>query len=389
MPIHPDLTHFWLDRIHRGDCAQVMTEMPENSVDMVFADPPYNLRLGSAPGMLKRPDDSTVDGVHASWDNLGDHRDYDCFSERWLRVARRILKPDGTLWVIGSYHNVYRLGAMLQDLGFWVLNDIAWIKSNPMPNFRGSRFTNAHETLIWCSVDEKARYRFNYQALKAFNDNVQMRSTWMIPICSGSERLKDNQGRKAHPTQKPEALLYRVLLAASKPGDVVLDPFLGTGTTAVMCRKMARRWVGIERDNSYADLAETRITSTQTTTDPEAFKIESRRDAPRIPIGTLLEHGLLQPGEALFDAGRRWQAKLRADGHVITDQSHGSIHRMGAALQKSSTCNGWTFWHVERPGGAIPLDHLRQRFLAHTGYRAEVVTRVSTSDVRKSHLSSS
>src|SRR5580700_709386 len=243
-------------RIVIGDCVAAMAALPAASVDLVFADPPYNLQL---KGDLKRPDDSRVDAVDDDWDKFASFADYDAFTRAWLSACRRVLKPAATLWVIGSYHNIFRVGAILQDLGFWILNDVVWRKSNPMPNFRGRRFTNAHETLLWCAADREARYTFNYEAMKALNDELQMRSDWLIPICGGPERLKGDDGKKAHPTQKPEALLHRVLMASSRPGDIVIDPFCGTGTTGAVAKRLGRRFLGIERDPSYATLARQRI----------------------------------------------------------------------------------------------------------------------------------
>ncbi len=348
------------DYIERGDCIAVMAALPEASVDLVFADPPYNLQL---KGELHRPDNSRVDGVEEDWDRFASLADYDEFTRAWLTAARRVLKPDGALWTIGSYHNIYRLGAALQDLGFWLLNEVVWRKSNPMPNFRGRRFTNAHETLIWAARSEKTRYVFNYDALKALNDGLQMRSDWLLPICTGSERLRDGR-RKLHPTQKPEALLHRVILASSRPGDIVLDPFFGTGTTGAVARRLRRRWIGIERDEAYAAAAEERIRRVEPAADPETVAIEEKRSAPRIPFGTLVEQGLLDIGQVLTDRSGRLTAKVRADGTLIAADHRGSIHSVGAALQGAPACNGWTFWHVPTDRGPMPIDVLRQQLRA-------------------------
>jgi len=346
--------------IHNADSLEAMATLPSASIDLVFADPPYNLRL---KGDLHRPNQTRVDGVDADWDRIGDFADYDRFSRVWLREARRVLKPDGTMWVIGTYHNIFRLGAALQDLGYWVLNDVIWRKTNPMPNFRGRRFTNAHETLIWAARDESSRYTFNYGAMKSLNDDLQMRSDWLLPICGGGERLK-RDGKKAHPTQKPEALLHRIILASTRPGDVVLDPFFGTGTTGAVAKRLGRGFVGIERDPDYAELARSRIAAVEPALDPETVATPSKRDEPRIPFGWLVEMGLLQPGEVLSDAAGRWTAKVRADGTVISAEHKGSIHRVGAAVQGLPACNGWTFWCVARSGQAVPIDVLRQRLRA-------------------------
>jgi modification methylase len=346
--------------IVEGDCLQEMARLPEASVDLVFADPPYNLQLN---GELQRPDQSRVDGVDADWDKFAGFAEYDAFTRDWLGAARRVLKPNGALWVIGSYHNVFRIGSILQDLGFWLLNDVVWRKSNPMPNFRGRRFTNAHETLLWCARERESRYTFNYEAMKALNDELQMRSDWFIPICAGPERLKGENGAKAHPTQKPEALLHRVLLASTKPGDTVLDPFFGTGTTGAVAKRLGRRFIGIERDPAYAALARKRIAAV-TRASAEVIELPSRREAPRVPFGHLVERGLVQPGEVLFDERRRYSAKVRADGTVISSEHKGSIHAVAAQVQGAPAFNGWAFWFVERQGQLVPIDSFRQQLRA-------------------------
>jgi modification methylase len=351
------------DEILDGDCLERMAGLPEASVDLVFADPPYNLQLG---GNLHRPDNSRVDGVEEDWDKFADFAEYDTFTRAWLGACRRLLKPAGALWVIGSYHNIFRIGAIVQDLGFWILNDVVWRKANPMPNFRGRRFTNAHETLLWCAPSREARYTFNYEAMKALNDDLQMRSDWLIPICGGPERLRDAGGRKAHPTQKPEALLHRVLLASSRPGELVLDPFCGTGTTGAVAKRLGRLFIGIERNPAYAVLARERIAAVAASAG-EALALVSRREAPRIPFGSLVERGLLRPGEVLFDQRRRWTARVRADGSLISAEHKGSIHFVGARLQGLPACNGWAFWYVERNGSPVPIDHYRQQLRAERG----------------------
>jgi len=350
-----------LDQIVQGDCIAEMARLPDKCVDMIFADPPYNLQLG---GELFRPEGSRVDAVDDDWDKFDSLATYDEFTRDWLAEARRILKDDGTIWVIGSYHNIYRVGALLQDAEFWILNDIVWRKSNPMPNFRGTRFTNAHETLLWCAKDEKARYTFNYRAMKALNDDLQMRSDWVLPICAGAERVKGTDGAKAHPTQKPEALLYRILLACTRPGDVVLDPFFGTGTTGAVARRLGRRWIGIEREPAYVNVARERIASTLPLDESAIQTVADKRGQPRVAFGVLVESGLVAPGTSLTDTKRRWKAQVRADGSVECDGHSGSIHKVGAALQNAPSCNGWTFWHVGGGGTLQPLDALRQKYLA-------------------------
>jgi modification methylase len=343
-----------------GDCVEEMARLPEASADLVFADPPYNLQLG---GELLRPNHTRVDGVDDAWDKFTGFAEYDRFTRDWLAAARRVLKPDGALWVIGSYHNIYRVGAILQDLGYWILNDIVWRKTNPMPNFRGRRFTNAHETLLWCARSQDSRYTFNYESTKALNEELQMRSDWLMPLCTGSERLKGDDGRKAHPTQKPEALLHRVLMASTRPGDLVLDPFFGTGTTGAVAKRLGRRFIGIERDPAYAALARERIRAVKPA-DLEDVVAPQKREEPRIPFGALIERGLLKPGEVLFDARKRWTAKVRADGTVISADTKGSIHRVGAQVQGAPACNGWAFWYVERRGAMVPIDHFRKQMRA-------------------------
>jgi modification methylase len=350
-----------LDSILQGDCIAEMARLPEKSVDMIFADPPYNLQLG---GDLFRPEGGRVDAVDDDWDKFDSLATYDDFTREWLAEARRILKDNGTIWVIGSYHNIYRVGSLLQDAEFWILNDIVWRKSNPMPNFRGTRFTNAHETLLWCAKDERARYTFNYRAMKALNEDLQMRSDWLMPICSGSERVKGDDGAKAHPTQKPEALLYRILLACTKPGDVVLDPFFGTGTTGAVARRLGRRWIGIERETSYVNVAKERIASTLPLDESAMQTVPDKREQPRVAFGVLVESGLVPPGTMLTDAKRRWTASVRADGSLTSGAHAGSIHKVGAALQGAPSCNGWTFWHVEQAGSLQALDVLRQQHLS-------------------------
>ncbi|XBQ17751.1 MAG: site-specific DNA-methyltransferase [Oceanicaulis sp.] len=344
-----------------------MKALPDESVDLVFADPPYNLQLG---GDLHRPDNSKVDAVDNDWDQIGDFDAYDLFSCAWLEEARRVLKPDGALWTIGSYHNIFRVGAFLQDMGFWIMNDVIWRKSNPMPNFKGTRFTNAHETLIWAAKTRTARPTFNYAAMKALNDGVQMRSDWTLPICAGAERLKTAEGKKAHPTQKPEALLHRVLLATTNPGDVVLDPFFGTGTTGAVAKKLGRRFIGLEADPDYVRVAQKRIAAINPASAADLDVTRSKRALPRIPFGALVEAGLLKPGDTLYCAQGRRTARVRADGTVSAGPETGSIHQVGAAVQNAPSCNGWTFWHVRQSGGLAPIDVLRARIRAEMGEQA-------------------
>lgn len=354
----PAFSAAWLDTIIKGDCVAALNRLPEKSVDVVFADPPYNLQL---EGELRRPDQSRVDAVDDDWDRFDSFAAYDAFTRAWLLAVRRVLKPNGTIWVIGSYHNIFRVGAIMQDLGFWVLNDVVWRKSNPMPNFRGRRFQNAHETMIWASRDREAKgYVFNYESMKAANDDVQMRSDWLFPICTGGERLKDENGDKLHPTQKPEALLARVILSSTEPGAVVLDPFFGSGTTGAVAKRLGRHFVGIERDQTYIDAATKRIARVKPLDGQTVVPLQGKRAEPRVPFATIVEMGLVKPGAPLFDARRRFAATVRADGTVSVSDAAGSIHRMGALVQGLDACNGWTFWHYERDGGLDPIDELRR-----------------------------
>lgn len=350
-----------INRILAGDCIEVMRALPAESVDLIFADPPYNLQLR---GDLHRPDNSRVDAVDDHWDQFSSFAAYDSFTRDWLAAARRLLKPNGAIWVIGSYHNVFRMGAELQNQGFWILNDVVWRKSNPMPNFRGKRLTNAHETLIWASKSEGGKYTFNYEALKALNDGVQMRSDWVIPLCTGAERLKDDAGDKAHPTQKPEALLHRILVGTTNPGDVVLDPFFGTGTTGAVAKMLGREFIGIEREEAYREVAARRIDRVRRFDRAALETSTSKRAEPRVPFGQVVERGMLRPGEELYSIGSRFKAKVRADGTLIGNDVKGSIHQVGAHLEGAPSCNGWTYWHFRRDGKLVPIDILRQQIRA-------------------------
>ena len=350
------------DVVLRGDCIEVLKGLPDASVDMVFADPPYNLQLG---GDLLRPDNSKVDAVDDDWDQFESFAAYDAFCRDWLKECRRVLKDDGSIWVIGSYHNVFRLGVAIQDLGFWVLNDIIWRKSNPMPNFKGTRFTNAHETLIWAARSrEQKRYTFNYDALKAFNEDTQMRSDWTFALCTGEERIKDEDGKKAHPTQKPEALLHRVMLAATRPGDVVLDPFFGTGTTGAAAKRLGRHFIGIEREETYAKVAEKRIKAVVPAAPEDLAVMGSRKAEPRVPFGALVEAGLLRPGDRLYCPKGEREARVRADGSLAHGELTGSIHKLGALLDNAPACNGWTFWRYKTDRGFHLIDDLRTQMRA-------------------------
>ena len=356
-------------RIVVGDCVAEMTRLPPASVDLIFADPPYNLQL---QGDLKRPDDSKVDAVDDDWDKFSSFAAYDDFTRAWLMAARRVMKPSATIWVIGSYHNIFRVGTIMQDLGFWILNDVVWRKSNPMPNFRGRRFTNAHETMIWASREPGGKgYTFNYEALKAGNEDIQVRSDWTIPLCTGEERLKGRDGKKVHPTQKPEALLARVILSSSRPGDLILDPFSGTGTTGAASKRLGRRFIGVERDPAYAAAAEARISAVEPMPEASLAPFMTAREAPRVPFNALIERGMIKPGETLFDAKRKVSALVRADGAVQFGGAVGSIHRIGAVAQGAEACNGWSYWHVERKNKLTSIDAFRAEIRATMGVAAE------------------
>lgn len=351
-----------LNEILAGDCIEIMNSLPEGSVDLIFADPPYNLQL---KGDLHRPDNSKVDAVDDEWDQFSSFAAYDRFTKDWLAAARRVLKPNGAIWVIGSYHNIFRVGSELQNQGFWILNDVVWRKSNPMPNFRGKRLTNAHETMIWAGKNEDSKCTFNYEALKALNEGTQMRSDWVLPICNGGERLKNEAGEKAHPTQKPESLLHRVLVGATNPGDVVLDPFFGTGTTGAVAKKLGRDFIGIEREEAYRKVAAKRLSKVRKFDKESLMVSASKRAQPRVPFGQLVERGMLLPGEELYSMNMRHKAKVRADGTLVGGPDvSGSIHQVGAQLEGAPSCNGWTYWCYKKDGKTVPIDLLRQQIRA-------------------------
>ncbi len=346
--------------IINGDSIEELSKLPANSIDLIFADPPYNMQLG---GDLIRPDNSLVDAVNDDWDKFDDFAAYDNFTNAWLKECKRVLKDNGALWVIGSYHNIFRVGCTFQNLGFWILGDIIWNKNNPMPNFKGTRFTNAHETLIWCSKSKDAKYTFNYEAMKSLNEGTQMRSDWNLSLCSGGERLKDENGEKLHSTQKPESLLYRVILSSSKPGNIVLDPFFGTGTTGAVAKKLGRKYIGIERDLNYIKGAEKRLASIPECGNANFLNVTEKKKEPKVPFGSVLELGLLSAGDILYDGKKQYKASVRADGSLATEDISGSIHQVGAAVQGLPACNGWTFWYYENKGvneNLEPIDELRK-----------------------------
>ncbi len=345
------------NKIINGDSLKELRKIPDETFDLIFSDPPYNLQLKNE---LIRPDRSKVDAVNDKWDQFENFKKYDEFTYQWLSECKRILKKNGSIWVIGSYHNIFRVGTAIQNLGFWILNDVIWNKNNPMPNFRGTRFTNAHETLIWASKNEKSKYTFNYQSLKCLNDDLQMRSNWNLPICNGAERLKKN-GKKLHSTQKPEALLHRVLLASSNKDDMILDPFLGSGTTATVAKKLGRNYYGIEKEKSYFKAAEERLKNTKPIEDDLLDTLKNNRSKPRVPFGSLVEMGLIKPGTQIFDQKKKNNAKINVDGSIRCHNSKGSIHKVAAQISGAESCNGWTFWYFMSGKSIKPIDHLRDK----------------------------
>ena len=350
----------FLNKIVNGNSLEILKTIPNKTFDLVFADPPYNLQIGKK---LKRPDDSKVNGVNDKWDQFESFNDYDNFCKKWLKECKRVLKDNGSIWVIGTYHNIFRLGYHMQNIGFWILNDVIWKKNNPMPNFRGTRFTNAHETLIWASKNKKSRYTFIYQSLKCLNDDLQMRSDWTLPICNGSERIKKN-GKKVHSTQKPESLLHRILLASTNKDDFVFDPFLGTGTTAVVAKKLGRNYFGIEKEKKYFEAAKQRLEKTIKIEDHYLDTIKNNKSKPRIPFGSLVELGIVKPGMSVFDYKKKVNAKIMADGSIKYQNSEGSIHKVAAKIIGAESCNGWTYWHYNNNGSMLPIDDLRQRLIS-------------------------
>ncbi|HZM14069.1 MAG TPA: site-specific DNA-methyltransferase [Bacteroidales bacterium] len=346
-----------INRIHQGDSIELLKQLPENSMDLIFADPPYNLQL---KGDLFRPDQSKVSAVNDHWDKFGSFKSYDEFTGAWLRECHRVIKNTGSIWVIGTYHNIFRVGSVLQDTGFWILNDIIWIKTNPMPNFMGTRFNNAHETLIWATKSKASKYTFHYRTMKGFNDDLQMRSDWLIPICQGAERLREN-GQKAHSTQKPEELLYRIILATSNQGDLVLDPFAGTGTTAAVAKKLGRNFIGFEREATYVRLARERVGKI-TPLNKSLLEYRTERRLPRVSFGNLVAAGHIRVGEHLWTADRKFSAEVQADSSLVCKDMTGSIHSLGTLVSGREGTNGWSYWHAEREGMLVCIDDLRKDF---------------------------
>jgi modification methylase len=358
----------YLDHILQGDSIELMNALPEKSADLIFADPPYYMQLN---GELARPDQSIVDAVDDAWDQFSSFQSYDQFTREWLTAAKRVMKDTATLWVIGSYHNIYRVGAILMDLGFWILNDIVWVKTNPTPQMKGVRFCNAHETLIWCKKNEcQKRYTFHYKSLKAGSEDRQMRSDWYISHCSGKERLKQN-GNKAHSTQKPEALLHRIITATSNPGDIILDPFCGSGTTAAAAKKLGRHFITFDKEQEYVRIAQARLEAVGSFF-PETESEWIDAPQPRVSFLSIVESGLLKPGDVLklsFIRGAYTRpgngiATVMEDGTIVSDGVRGSIHKIGAHVLGASACNGWTTWLYQdsETGDWQLIDKLRKKW---------------------------
>ena len=346
-----------LNAIHVGDCIDLLKKVPDNSVDLIFADPPYNLQLN---GELYRPNQTKVDAVNDEWDKFDSNEDYDQFTAAWMKECRRILKNTGSFWVIGTYHNIFRVGALLQDTGFWILNDIVWVKPNPMPNFKGTRFNNAHETLIWATKSKSSSYTFHYHSLKAMNDDLQMRSDWWIPICQGVERIKFN-GQKAHSTQKPAELLLRIILSTSNPGDIVLDPFSGSGTTAAVAKRLSRKYIAFDKEEFYVQIANERLAKTEPIEEPLLeYKIETKK--PKVPFGNLVEKGYVTIGEYLYSKDGKTYAQVQADSTLSKEDITGSIHKVSAAILKKASNNGWSYWYVKRDDQLVSIDELRYAY---------------------------
>ncbi|NLX10136.1 MAG: site-specific DNA-methyltransferase [Chloroflexi bacterium] len=350
-----------LDRIWHGDCLEILPTLPPGSVDLVFADPPYNLQLERE---LWRPNLTKVDAVDDTWDQFDGLHAYDAFTRAWLAAVRAVMKDTATIWISGTYHNIFRVGAMMQDLGFWILNTVTWFKPNAMPNFRGTRLKNDVEFVIWAKRGKQGRYTFNHHPMKRYNASKQLGCVWEIPVCTGPERLRDANGQRLHSTQKPEELLRRIILASSQPGDVVLDPFLGSGTTAAVARLLRRRWIGIEREARYVEAARQRVEAVQPLEPDDPLLAAFVPSRPvRVPFRALIERGYLQPGQPIYLDQPPHTGIVLANGQVQVDHLIGSIHQLGARLKNAPSCNGWTHWyyHDEATGQRHMLDHLREQ----------------------------
>ncbi len=346
-----------LNKLHQGDCIELLKKIPDNSVDLIFADPPYNLQLN---GDLYRPNQTKVDAVDDAWDKFDSKEEYDKFTILWMKECHRILKSSGNFWVIGTYHNIFRVGAILQNIGFWMLNDIIWVKTNPMPNFKGTRFNNAHETLIWATKSKSSNYTFHYHSMKVMNDDLQMRSDWLIPICQGNERIKVN-GQKAHSTQKPAELLLRIILSTSNPNDIVLDPFSGSGTTSAVAKRLGRRFIAFDREEFYIKVGNERLEKIKPLDKPLLeYKIEKRK--PKVPFGNLIEKGYVKIGENLYSRDGKHYAQVMADASLNYEGDAGSIHKISAKILKKENNNGWSYWYIKRENKLISIDELRHDY---------------------------
>ncbi|MDR2747383.1 MAG: site-specific DNA-methyltransferase [Treponema sp.] len=361
------------DIIIHGDCVEELKKIPCNSIDLIFADPPYNMQLKNP---LYRPNNTKVNGVDDHWDKFNSFTEYDSFCTAWLAECRRILKETGSIWVIGSYHNIFRIGTIMLDLGFWILNDVTWYKTNPMPNFLGKRFTNATETLLWCSKSKDGgKYTFNHKTMKRYNGGKQMASVWPVKLCVGGERIKGPDGKKAHSTQKPEELLKRVILSSSRKGGIVLDPFFGTGTTGAAAKKLGRKFIGIEREETYVKIARERIDRIVELWEEADWDEGEKAKQPRVPFGVLVKEGIIKAGDFLYTRKARGaEALVLKDGSLRYKDTAGSIHRIGALIQQTPSCNGWKFWYTRKDAGArSSIDELRREYIQkhYGGPRAE------------------
>ena len=349
----------FLNSVVHGDCIDKLAQIPDKSIDLIFADPPYNLQLNNR---LNRSNRTRVDAVSDKWDKFDNFSEYDKFTYSWLKECKRVLKKDGTIWVIGSYHNIFRVGKIIQDLDFWILNDVLWIKSNPMPNFMGTRFNNAHETMIWASENENSKYTFNYKSMKVFNDDKQLRSDWYIPVCGGEERIKDKYGKRVHSTQKPYELLYRIIMSSSKVGNTVLDPFFGTGTTGAVAKYLGRNFIGIEKEKKYIKIALKRIAKI-TPLDKKYLTLKIEDKKVKVPFGNLIESNYIKIGENLYSKNEDIIVIILANATIKFKEEIGSIHTISAKILKRESANGWNYWYVKRDNKLISIDELRQRYI--------------------------
>ena len=347
-----------INKIILGDCIEELKKFPDESIEVIFADPPYFMQT---EGELIRPEGTKFQGVEDEWDKFDGYKEYDKFCFEWLKECKRVLKKDGTIWVIGAFQNICRIGYIMQNLGYWILNDIIWSKPNAAPNFAGTRFQNSHETMLWCSKSKDAKYTFNYKTMKHLNEGKQDKSIWDIGICIGKERIKGEDGKKAHSTQKPEKLLYKVILSSSKPKDIILDPFFGTGTTGAIAKLLGRNYIGIERDKNYVLIARERINKI-IPEESNITKLELEVKPPKVPMEKLIEKGFLDVGEKLYDKDRKFSANLLKNGHLNNGKETLSIHKMSGKYLNKDNNNGWDYWYMERNGKLISINELREEY---------------------------